>query len=154
MIQIQICILYFVAGWWKLSGDSWWSADAVYYALQNPQVARVIVPASAWMEPIFLAASLSVAWWEFLFPLLYAVRFTRKWALWGGVALHLGIFATMNIGFFPLVVLATYPAFLPASSLRPLAGRLTQPLTSRLMRRSQAQSPFDVEDGLHAAVEH
>ncbi|MDH3225436.1 MAG: hypothetical protein OEO23_17075, partial [Gemmatimonadota bacterium] len=54
MIQIQICLLYFISGWWKLSGESWWSADAVYYAVQNPQVARFQLPEAAWMEPLFL----------------------------------------------------------------------------------------------------
>ena len=147
MIQIQICLLYFIAGWWKLSGESWWSADAIYYAVQNPQVARFHLPVTAWMEPIFLVASLSVAWWEFLFPALFALRRARKLALLFGVTLHLGTLLTMNIGFFALVVLATYPAMIgPATCdrwLRALFARFAP----------QSQRALEVSDGLPAVVE-
>ena len=148
MIQIQICILYGVAGWWKLAGQSWWSADAVYYALQNPQVARILIPAPSWTEPVFLLASVSVAWWEFLFPLLYSWGRSRRVALGFGVLLHVGILLTMNIGFFPLVVLATYPAMVGA----PACDRWLRRVLGRV-RGSKPQPAHQPQDGLSTVPE-
>ncbi len=51
-------------------------------------------------------------------------RRTRKPALLVGVAFHVGIFLTMNIGVFAFGVLATYPAFLKADELRRLGRGL------------------------------
>ncbi len=124
MIQIQICLVYAVAGAWKLAGDSWWTADAVFYATQNPQVARFILPAAAWSQPLFWVASLSTAWWEFTFPLTYAWKRTRKLALGFGVFLHVGVLLTMNIGFFSLAMLAAYPAFVGSENCRAWLLRL------------------------------
>lgn len=140
MLQIQICILYAVAGAWKLAGDSWWTADAVFYATQNPQTARFIFPVGPWTQPFFLAASLSVAWWETTFPFFYSWRRSRLWALGFGVCLHVGILLTMNIGFFSFAVLAAYPALLgPAPTHAWLERRLrrwldgeVEPLTQQV----------------------
>ena len=110
MVQIQICLLYVVAGAWKLAGESWWTADAVFYATQNPQTARLLLPTAAWTQPLYWVASVSTAWWEFTFGLTYGWRRTRSFALAFGVCMHVGILLTMNIGFFSLAVLAAYPA--------------------------------------------
>lgn len=131
MIQLQMCILYCVAGAWKLAGESWWTGDALFYSLQNPQVARFVVPVGAWMEPLFKAGSVSVALWEFTFPLLFVVRRLRPWALVFGLLMHLGILLTMNIGFFSLAMLATYPALVGPAGVerwrsRWLSGRVGQ----------------------------
>ena len=50
----------------------------------------------------------SVLAWEILFPVLLFHRRTRILALWFGVSMHLGIFITMELGGFPLYVLAAY----------------------------------------------
>lgn len=148
MLQIQICILYAVAGAWKLAGDSWWTADAVFYATQNPQTARFILPVGTWTQPFFLAASLSVALWETAFPALYLWRRTRTWALAFGVCLHVGILLTMNIGFFSFAVLAAYPALWGAAP--------THAWLERRLRRVlhlEAELPGNHLSGEVAAVE-
>lgn len=113
LIQIQIMIVYFVAGFWKIIGPPWWDGSALYYALAGSTFSRI---GAAWAEGIpqlfFIVTTISIAWWEFLFPLLVSVGRLRRAALAFGVAIHLGILLTMNVGLFPYSMLACYPVFL------------------------------------------
>jgi len=122
MMQIQVGLLYFVTGFWKLQGETWWDGRAMVYALDNAAFTRFGLPSWSWLQPLLAAAGLVVVFWEFLFPLLVAGRRTRIPALVVGVLFHCGIFLTMNIGVFAFAVLATYPVFLKAEELR-AAGR-------------------------------
>ena len=132
LIQVQIAIVYFVAGFWKVVGPPWWDGSALYYAFAGSTFSRL---GAAWAESIprvfFIAATVSVAWWEFLFPLLVGLRRLRRPALAFGVAMHLGILVTMNVGIFPYAMLACYPAFLTESEAGALARRT--PLVRRLL---------------------
>jgi len=124
MIQLQVCIIYFLAGFWKLLGDSWWNGDAIYVAIGNASITRFGPLGGAWSWPLYWVAGLFVAWWEFLFPLLVLTRWGRRFSIAHGIALHLGILLTMNIGFFSLVMLATYPVFVdPAWARRTVLRR-------------------------------
>lgn len=112
LIQIQVCLMYLVSGFWKVVDPDWRDGSAIYYALGSDTFGRFGLPDWAWLGPLFAAVTLTVAWWEFLFPLLVGWARSRIPALLFGVAFHLAILVTMNIGPFPLAVLATYPAFL------------------------------------------
>lgn len=126
--QIQVALLYFVTGFWKLHGDAWWDGRAMVYALDNVAFTRFGLPEWSWLRPVLVAAGLIVVFWEVLFPLLVTAERTRRLALVVGVLLHGGIFLTMNIGIFSLTVLATYPVFLRGRELRTMGrwvgGRL------------------------------
>ena len=151
MVQIQICLLYLVAGAWKLAGDSWWTADAVYYATQNPQTARLLLPAASWTQPLYWVASVSTAWWEFTFWLTYSWKRTRSLALAFGVVLHVGILLTMNIGFFSLAVLAAYPALWGPEKSRDLMRRVLGGAESQ--PDPSGESPYELGGGQVAAIE-
>src|SRR5262249_34355883 len=57
--------------------------------------------------------SWTVLVWELSFPLLVLVRWTRPIALLFGVAFHLGIFATLELGGFGPYMLVLYLPLLP-----------------------------------------
>jgi hypothetical protein len=124
MFQIQICAVYLVAGFWKVVDPLWWSGVAAIYALGNESFTRFGAPGWAGGRPLYLAATILIAWWEFLFTPLVAWGRTRSAVLICGVALHLGILALMSIGIFPLIMLACYPAFLSGEQV----GRLVRTL--------------------------
>lgn len=118
MIQVQISIVYVVAGFWKVIAPPWMDGTALAYALGNPSFSRFGMPDWAWLQPLFVLLTISVAWWEFLFPLLAAGRRTRLPSLAFGVALHLGILVFMYVGVFPFIMLGCYPAFLKGHEAR------------------------------------
>lgn len=139
LVQVQLCIVYVVSGVWKVAGEAWWDGSALVYALDNPAFSRFGLPDWAWLQPVFVVVSVSVAWWELLFPVLVYWTRTRRWALLYGVILHVGIFVTMNIGAFAPAMLALYPAFLTGDELRRV-GRALRPGGGR-PDRSPVPSP-------------
>jgi hypothetical protein len=119
LLQIQLCIVYMTTGLAKLQGyfieepATWWDGTSIYYVLHNITRARV-----AWVElPLPLWATYvmtwTTVWWETLFPLLVLWRWTRKWTLWLGVALHLGIYPAVEVGWFSFYTLALYGVWVP-----------------------------------------
>lgn len=123
LVQIQVALVYLVSGFWKVVGEPWWDGRAVYLALANPTFSRFGFPVGPGVRPLLVAFGVTVAFWELLFPLLVTGRRTRIPALAFGVALHVGILFGMNLGIFPLVMLACYPAFLRGEELRRLLRR-------------------------------
>ncbi|GDX82179.1 hypothetical protein LBMAG42_39900 [Deltaproteobacteria bacterium] len=132
LLILQIVVMYFTAGiqktavaWWPWGGFS-----ALYIVLQDMAVARVPF---AWLRALYPATQLLTAatmlfeWLAVFVPLAHWFRWTRsrggwlraqfnrldfvRWWLPLGVFMHLGIAATMQIGIFPWVMLALYPAF-------------------------------------------
>ncbi len=118
LLQVQIAVVYFVSGFWKVLGPPWWDGSALHLALDNAAFTRFGAPDAPWLRLPYAAVTLAVAWWELLFPALMSLRRTRLPALLFGVTLHLGILLTMSIGIFPFVMLGCYPAFLRGEELR------------------------------------
>lgn len=127
-VQIQLSLVYVVSGFWKLVGASWWDGSALQYALGNDAFSRFGAPAWAWAHPMFAAATIGMAWWELLFPVLATARRTRVPALGFGVVLHLWILTFMNIGVFPFIVLGCYPAFLRGDEAERLVAAVVRAL--------------------------
>lgn len=147
-IQVQIALIYFLAGFWKVMGPPWWDGTAIHIALNNPTFSRFGAPDWAWLRLPYLFLGLAVAWWEFLFPALTALRRTRLWSLAFGVALHLGILSLMNIGVFPFIMLACYPAFLKGNEARWIVDRVRRP--SGGARQASAASSASAPSGVVA----
>jgi hypothetical protein len=53
-----------------------------------------------------------------LFTLLVLNRHTRRWALWFGVLFHVGIWLTIEVGWFSLYTLALYGVWVPCAFWR------------------------------------
>jgi hypothetical protein len=134
LLQLQVSALYLFSVWAKVRGDSWNDGTAVGLALQIEDLQRLAVP-----EALALSLPLSAA-------LTYgalAVEAALVVGLWlprlrypvmaAGLALHLGIEATLLIGWFSLAVVGSYLAFVPAAHLRyAVASTVARPL--RMLR--------------------
>ncbi|MCI0641776.1 MAG: HTTM domain-containing protein [Gemmataceae bacterium] len=129
VLQIQVCVLYMTTGLAKLvrviwDGDlpddgiwrfhgTWWEGSSIHYVLCDTTMSRFSyaqLPIPYWVTVV--ATYVSV-WWETLFPFLVLWRRTRKWALWFGVLFHLGIFLTIEIGWFSFYTVSLYGVFVP-----------------------------------------
>lgn len=119
MLQIQVSIIYFFSVVAKLHGTSWQDGTAVGRALQLADLQRIVVPqglatnigisALATYGTIIVEGALVFGLW--------LPRF-RWFAMAAGVSIHLGIEATLLIGWFSLTIISCYLAFVPPEVLR------------------------------------
>lgn len=119
LMQIQLCLIYLTTGIAKLRGGeevfdgTWWQGTSIYYVFHDVTLARISPAEFAlpfWMS--FVLSYVSV-WWETLFVVLVLFQRTRKWALWFGVLFHLGIWLTIEVGWFSFYTLSLYGAWIP-----------------------------------------
>lgn len=118
LIQIQLAVIYLTTGLVKLKGDgflkgTWWDGTSVHYVLNYVTMSR-------WSYaqlplPIELTAAMSYicVWWEALFPVLVLHRSTRWVALWFGISFHLGIWFTIEVGWFSFYTMSYYGVWVP-----------------------------------------
>lgn len=114
LIQIQVSLLYFSTLWQKLQGVTWRDGTAVSFVLRIADIDRF--PA-----PHFLVDSVTVAelltFGTMIVELGLAVlvwnRAARPWVLSLGIALHLSIDYFVVIGFFSMIMITAYLAFMP-----------------------------------------
>ena len=146
-IQVQIALVYFIAGFWKVLGPPWWDGSAMHIAFNNPTFSRFGAPDWAWLHLPYLVLGLAVSWWEFLFPALALIPRARLWTLAFGVVLHVGILTLMNIGVFPFIMMGCYPAFLREHEARWLADKVSRWLPSARQPSvaTSASAPSGVE---------
>jgi hypothetical protein len=100
LLMIQMILMYFSNGMFKLSGNTWWSGTSLYYVLADLTLARWSYAQIA--LPFWLTKILTwlVLVWEAGFPVWVALPWTRKAAFLFGVAFHLGIGLSMVLGSF------------------------------------------------------
>ena len=128
LVQLQISGLYLFSVWAKVRGHTWNEGTAVGIALQLEDLQRFTLPASVTTSlavsavltysALAVEASLAFALW---LPRL------RYWAMAAGVGLHLGIEASLLIGWFSLAVIASYVVFVPSDDLRRVSRLLRPP---------------------------
>ncbi|MEQ1635499.1 MAG: HTTM domain-containing protein [Methylococcales bacterium] len=123
LIQFQIALIYFVSGWVKFHSAEWLDGTVLHYVLSHPHYARFNL--SPWLEyPAFVSLlsflTSSIRWWELLFPLLLLNRYSRRLSILIGILFHLGLFLFMNLRWFPVIMLAFYPALLSTKEFRSL----------------------------------
>jgi hypothetical protein len=84
-------------------------------------------PLAAWVASHW-SLTAPLGWFTLLFecafPILVWWRRANPWLLGAGVAFHLGTLALMNVGAFPIVSLAAYPALLHPEVARALHARI------------------------------
>ncbi len=119
LLQLQVCALYLFSVVAKLGGKTWQDGTAVGIALQLGDLQRFVVPQGLATSVTFsaLATYGTLVVEAFLVVGLWRAS-TRYVAMAAGLAIHLGIEATLLIGWFSLTVLACYLAFVPAAHLR------------------------------------
>ncbi len=132
LLQVQIGALYLFSVIAKLGGQSWQNGTAVGLAVQLEDLQRFVVPQSL-ATSVTVSALLTYGTLVAEAFLAYGLwrRRTRYWAMAVGISIHLGIEATLLIGWFSLTVIACYLAFVPGEDLRRVLRKpLPAPLTS------------------------
>lgn len=124
LLQIQVAAIYFVTGLWKVNNVMWRDGTALHYVFENPQFRRFAWLASPSWDSWTTVATYGTLAWELGFAFLVVHRRTRRWVLAASVILHLGMWATLELGPFSWMMMASYLAFVEP-------GR-----ASRLFRRS------------------
>jgi hypothetical protein len=116
ILEIQIAWIYLATGLEKLGGIDWIQGTAAYYALQLEHTF-----ARPWAHAIAVDPTLShlISWYtlavelSFLPLVMIPSTLTRAVGALSAVAMHLGILLLMNVGNFPVVMIATCVLFLP-----------------------------------------
>ncbi|NOT85305.1 MAG: HTTM domain-containing protein [Methylococcaceae bacterium] len=118
LIQFQIALLYFVSGWVKFHSSEWLDGTVLQYVLIHPQYARFNLSAllhNDFFINLLVIITGFIRWWELLFPLLLLNRYLRWLSLLIGVLFHIGLFIFMTLRWFPVIMLALYPALLSSA---------------------------------------
>lgn len=124
LIAVQICIVYFIAGTFKMQGEMWTNGTALYYVLRNPEY---YIPGVEFLfyfaAPSVIGAYLTVLSQVF-FPFLVVFRGTRVWAVIIMMTFHIGIATIMGLTSFALLMFACDTIFV-SGHLSKLVSRFT-----------------------------
>jgi hypothetical protein len=118
LLFIQMTLIYFMNGIYKLAGPEWRDGTSLYYVLSDLTLARFSyaqIDLPLWLIKFL---SWSVLLWEVGFPLWVALPWTRTAALLMGAAFHLGIMLTMELGGFGPYMLTLYLPLVPWERIR------------------------------------
>ncbi|MGQ0849707.1 MAG: HTTM domain-containing protein [Actinomycetota bacterium] len=115
-VQLQISLGYLLTVILKLRGERWLNGDAVWDAFHHLDLVRFQLPDWLIGSPV----GVLLGWSTLVIELLVGIGvwFTRlrPFAITAGIGLHVAIAATMEIGLFSFVMLASYLAWTPAVS--------------------------------------
>jgi hypothetical protein len=127
LLRAQVALIYLTSGLFKLLGSTWRDGSAVYYTTGQNLFGRIfnVYPFPVAFEWVLTALTYATLLWELSFPVLLLHRLTRRVALVTGVAMHLGISATMEVGPFTWVMLAAYVAFLDPHTTQRLLKKIS-----------------------------
>lgn len=115
LLQMQLCVIYLTTGIAKLRGDTWVDGSSLFNALNDIGMTRwsyVQLPLPYWLTAGLTWGTIV---WECGFVFLVLWRRTRLLALLAGIGLHIGIYLSIEVGWFSFYTLAMYPAWIPAS---------------------------------------
>ena len=115
LLQLQLCVIYFTTGLAKLRGDTWLDGTSLFNALNDATMTRwsyAQLPIPFHLTQVMTWTTLA---WESCFVLLVMWSRTRKWALYFGICLHLGIWISLEVGWFSLYTLSLYPAWITSA---------------------------------------
>lgn len=125
LIQVQISMVYLFTVWAKARGERWFGGTAVSESLRVDDLVRFGVP-DALTDSVLLANLLTFGTLvvELALALLIWNRRWRPYVILAGVALHLFIELTFALGFFSMVMIASYLSFVPEETMEAFLGRV------------------------------
>ncbi len=126
-LQLHLCIVYLTSGIGKAQGIEWWSGDAIWRAVMQPQLASFDM---SWMASLPVVPRL-LGWGTLVIETGYAFavwsRLRAGWVV-SIVLLHLGIAVWLGLWLFSMIMIAlTVAAFgyqAPLAALQWLRRRL------------------------------
>jgi hypothetical protein len=118
ILELQIAWIYLATGFEKLGGIDWIVGTAAYYALQLEHTFGRPWAYAVAVDPVL---SHLISWYTlavelaFLPLVMIPIRVTRLIGAVAAAAMHVGILVLMNVGNFPLVMIAACVLFVPAA---------------------------------------
>jgi hypothetical protein len=117
LLFVQMVLVYFFNGVFKLLGPEWRAGNSLHYVLADLSLARW----SYAQLPLPFVVTKLLTWvvlaWELAFPLLIMDRRIRGIALMLGVLFHLGIGLSLELGAFAPYMLCLYLPLIPWEKL-------------------------------------
>lgn len=133
LLQIHLCIIYFISGIAKLQGPGWWEGRAIWGTLANFEFAPMqfepyneflrLLGDHLWVWQLFLTLGcIFTLAFEIFYPCLVWWPRTRWAILSGAIVLHGLIGMFMGLKTFALMMLAFNMAFLKPEEVRKVMG--------------------------------
>lgn len=147
LIQIHMCIVYFIAGVAKLQGTSWWNGTATWLTMNSPMFNEGLdlswmtdtrMGEWFWYYICFFSTYMTLAF-EITFPFLIWNRYLRPWILFGAFGLHVGIALFMGLGGFGAIMLSGCMAFIPSAGMRWFLDTLTRGKSNPLISNTNSE---------------
>jgi hypothetical protein len=125
LVQVQISMVYLFTVWAKARGERWFGGTAVSESLRVGDLVRLPIP-DALTDSVLLANVLTFGTLavELALALFIWNRRWRPYLIVAGIALHLFIEVTFALGFFSVVMIASYIAFVPEDAMEAFLGRV------------------------------
>jgi hypothetical protein len=143
LLQLNLCLIYFMSGCSKLQGTLWWNGYAVWGTMANyefsPMTHALYMDAlrflsrHRWLfETVITLGSYGTLAFEVGFPFLIWNRHLRSATIITGVMMHLGIAFFMGLVAFSLIMITMAASFIPPAAIRGLFDRIGAVLNPRL----------------------
>jgi uncharacterized membrane protein YphA (DoxX/SURF4 family) len=113
LLFVQLMIIYFFNGVYKLLGSHWREGDVMHYVLCNVAWTRVSYAQLPLPFPIIQLFTWSTLIWELSFPLLVMIPRIRVLALWIGIGFHIGTLVLLQLCAFPMYMMCMYLPLVP-----------------------------------------
>jgi hypothetical protein len=110
LLFIQMTLIYFFNGVYKLMGAEWRDGTVMHYVLNDVGWSRISLPLPLWLER---GSAWLVMGWELGFPLLVLIPRLRVPTLVLGVLFHIVSGIQLELGMFPLYALCFYLPLVP-----------------------------------------
>lgn len=128
MLQVHFCFIYMASGLSKLKGGTWWSGDAIWLTLVNPEFTMIHFEwyenLLRWMfssRPVYSVVAaggvLFTLFAEIGLPFLIWTRL-RPYMMVCGFLLHFGIGVFMGLLVFSLFMMTMLCSYLPGAVIR------------------------------------
>lgn len=129
MLMIHFCFIYMASGLSKLKGTTWWTHNATWYTLVNPEFSPInfsfyetFMRWIASRRPVYeVLMSMSVVYTlvlEISLPFLVWNLRLRPFMVIAGCLLHMGISACMGLSIFSLMMMTLLLAYIPPLIVR------------------------------------
>ncbi len=139
LLQVHVCIVYFVSGTSKLMGPSWWSGYAVWMTMANCEFSPMgyryylealrFIAARRWLwEMVTTGGTYFTLALEVSFPYLIWSRWSRPIVITAAVFMHLGIAICMGLVTFSMIMLVGVLSFVPPEAIHRLFRRVSHSL--------------------------
>jgi hypothetical protein len=148
LLQMQLCLIYFQSCVIKSRGETWLSGTTVHYILFNTEFRQFNLEWLTQYPLLINAMTHGALLIEFALAFWLWFRPTRRWAILGGIALHLGIRPMLIVPSFGECMIACYLTFLAPDELdailravdpRPILAWLFRPLAGLVPWRRAPQ---------------